>query len=205
MCRMRIWLPQYPTAFTLSNKRRAKYYSREDELPKKYSSLLGQKYGFIAHKGKEYLVDLVTKEKVIKNSKSVGTPKKKPINGQKLYNGDYSYFERIKIKTSLREYIQPHLQGKYMGSFPVKITFDVYANTPQDFDNHVSIYKKMFVDLLVEFGVIPNDTQDYITAYEENLFKVENQNERGIYITIAPKGHGNNGKVSGVGEIKPAF
>jgi hypothetical protein len=129
-----------------------------------------------------------TLKPVAKNSKTAGKPRLKPINGQKFYNGEYTHWERIKIKDQLREYAKPYLTQRYDGVFPIRLEFHFHTTTRQDINNHAYVYEKMLTDIMVEEGVIPGDDPRYITGYSIDMTQTRDETETRIDITFVPAG-----------------
>lgn len=157
-----ITIPKFITKVLVSKKRRPKYYRKGDEIPKKYS-----KYSF---KG-SFLVDAHGK-KVVKNTRSVGTPKYEQLSGNNLLSGYGSHHIRAKIAKELKEFYKPYVQAfvKKNGpftTFPLRIEWDVYTELgAENWDaSNLFFYYKYFEDTLFmkDTGLIPDDCIKYIT------------------------------------------
>ena len=87
-----IEIPAYPSKIMLSKKRNPKYheYSKRSALPKKYKTVQYEWRG-------RYLYDTETDERVIKNSRSVGTPRYWSVNFQAIWNQQIKYQARANI------------------------------------------------------------------------------------------------------------
>lgn len=172
-----ITIPEFITHVKLSNKRRAKYYTKKSKIPKKYKELKF-KNGF--------LVD-VDGKKVVSNPRSVGTPKLKKINGQEIYSG-MPHHMRAKIVKTIKDFYKKHLKNiDPVDSFPIQIEMELHAPIEVgnwDLDN-LWIYNKCFQDALTDLGIIPDDNIQYITKPASPLFfPVENMEDRKLVYRI---------------------
>jgi aspartyl/asparaginyl beta-hydroxylase (cupin superfamily) len=173
-----ITIPGYIRKVLLSKSRNKKFYEKgKKKLPKKYQDI--KKYGYKAIKlpngqSKVRLVLLQTNEPVISNPRSVGTEKWKVINGQSIYNGQVHTFERAKMINAIKDSFRPYLKDiKPITQCPVKITYIFHddflsdARTERkDLDNHAFVYGKCFQDLLVDEGILPDDSTEFVTGIE---------------------------------------
>lgn len=117
-----------------------------------------------------YLVDTHTKERVVANSKSAGTPRYAVVNGQLLYNSGMNFHTRNKVVTTLKDtyaaLMREQLQVVQGDVFPVRLVVDLYdspRNSNWDVDNRW-LYGKVLQDALVSSGILPNDDIRYISA-----------------------------------------
>lgn len=160
---MEITIPEYITKVALSESRRPVYYSLHGKRkpPKK---LLKSKLYTVDKQG--YLRYRPTGDKVVANSKVVGTPKFQKINGQDFYSGFGSHFERIKIVAGIKNFCRPFVQHlPPVMEFPVQLEMELHTIIGEgnwDLDN-LWIYTKCFQDLLVECGIIPDDNIQFIS------------------------------------------
>jgi hypothetical protein len=187
--KIRIEIPDYLNTVLMSAKRMKKYYVKgKKDLPKKY--LDKTKYDYKEFKSstskekKLILINLETKEKVIANPKVHGTEKWKVINGQKIYNGEISKWDRAKMVNTLKVYFKELELFKGLsvndGDYPVAIFYtfyDTFQNDPtlegKDLDNHAYIYGKCFQDVLVSEGVIQNDTTQFVSKIQYEYIESE--------------------------------
>jgi hypothetical protein len=165
----------------MSNKRRATYYKQKDKLPQKYCkpSFIFDKKGRLTYRGGE---------PIIKNIRSVGTPKYKKINGQEFYAGVGSPIIRVKVVNAIKDFFRPFLKGiKPITEFPVCIDchyYDVPGPANWDLDNKW-IYTKVFQDLLVQEGILPDDNIKYVSrAASMEYYPVETTEERKLVFSI---------------------
>lgn len=148
-----ITIPKFAREIKVTNARRAKYYHESENIPKKYQN---SDYNWLLHKGKTVLCNLITKEPVIKNPTTAGTPRFETINGNDLWSGakrdDYKdifkasiqvwFWECIKLlnleKTNLNESLYP---------LQIELIFYTYKEE-QDLDNLDLWYRKCFLDAI---------------------------------------------------------
>jgi hypothetical protein len=194
----RIVIPDYIRYVKLSNSRVKKYY--EENKKKVPERFLNEKYGYVKHKRGSRLVslltDLQTREPVIANPRSHGTPKIAIINGQGIYDQSIQKQQRDvmmkAIKNSFKEYVNqlPEI------NVPVRIyaeLHDVILNPngrTWDLDNRFYMYQKAFQDCLTgnhQNGIAQNkiilrdDSNIYVTQAPSPLFvPIEEHEERKI-------------------------
>ncbi len=174
-----ITVPKYIKYAKLSDKRRAKYYLKGKKKPKKYADYKYNKDGI--------LIDSLGNP-VIANSKSVGTPRFKKINGQLFYQGPDSPFLRQKIVSQIKESFKKYVKGTPpIKALPVQIDMemhDVVGSKNWDLDN-TWIYFKCFQDVLVDQGVLPDDNILFVTkAAAPEFFPVQEEEDRKLVFTI---------------------
>jgi hypothetical protein len=110
-------------------------------------------------------------------------PKYSKINTNKLYSGYGSYHERITIVAGIKEAFRPKIQSQMnpVDQNPIKILMeiqDVKGKGEWDLDNKAWIYFKAFQDLLVEQGIIPDDSVTYVTGNEYLFSPVDHVDDR---------------------------
>ena len=177
-----IEVPQFITHVKLSNKRRAKYFMKGSEVPKRYMNYRYNK--------KNQLVDPFN-EPVVKNIRSVGTPNFKKINGQEFYKGVGNPIIRAKMikemKTFFRKFIKT-ASPLGLNDYPVKVSIDLYLPLGKmdfDIDNLSWVYIKAISDVLVDCGIVFNDTVEYIINTGEcRYFPVDEIEQRKMIINI---------------------
>jgi hypothetical protein len=160
----------------------------KDKIPKKYQ---GPSFTF-NKKGRLCSEDGMP---LIKNSRTVGTPNYKKINGQEFYAGVGSPIIRVKVVNAIKDSFRPYLKGiKPLDDFPVCIDchyYDVPGPANWDLDNKW-IYTKVFQDLLVKEGILPDDNIHYVSrAASMEYYPVETEEERKLvfYIYKDPRNH----------------
>ncbi len=197
-------IPQYLTHIQLSKARRPTYYSKKDQIiggiPKKY-----MKDG-IEFNSKGRAINAVSKEIIIKNSKSSGTPKLWKINGQDLWSGNLHHSTRSKMNEQLHEFFagfitdqiqneQKTLEIKLKNDERLHIHYLFRDVIGQDIDNLANIYVKTFQDTLSKskdkkyghikkVGLIPDDNPRYIKSYMPDFEEITDHSKRELIITI---------------------
>jgi len=170
-----IEIPLFIQHIKLSNKRRAKYYLKNSKvkIPKKYAK-------FKFSKATRRLIH-PNGEPVIANSRSVGTPRFKKINGQEIYSGmpHHMRSKLVKqIKSSFQTVLSKHAP---ILEFPIQVEMEVHTIIGRgdwDLDN-MWIYNKCFQDALSDAGIIPDDNIQYITKpASPELVPVANEEDR---------------------------
>ena len=187
-----ITIPRYPSKIQLSSKRRAVYFQKKkhkDKLPKKY-----QNSRFVWDVNGN-LFDTEEKCRVIKNAKSVGTPRYWAVNFQAIWNQQLKYQGRANITNKLKDIFRPFiLPLRFIDVYPIKIEiflFDVVM--PVDVDNKGVIYTKVITDLLVNSNkgesdnkkTIQEDSSEFVNDTGRcKWIKVENECEIKMVIKI---------------------
>lgn len=199
----KVIIPDYLTHIQLSQARRAKYYTKDDlfieAIPKKY-----MKDGIEFDK-KGRAINAKTKEVLVKNSRSAGTPRFWKINGQDLWSGNLHHSTRSKLNEQLHKhfakFIIEQIQVEQRTSFiPLKenerlfvsFLFKGKVEQSQDIDNLAIIYVKTFVDTLTQYsnknqsniqkiGLIPDDNVKYIRGIK---YEFEECEERSLEVTL---------------------
>jgi len=155
-----IIIANYIQVAVLSQKRRAKYYLKGSELPKRIKSPVFD--------DKDRLLDK-SGVPLVRNIRTVGTPKLEQINGQKIYAATIPPYIRSTMVKQIKESFIPLVREQLpieAKDFPVKITMSLYRPTlagDWDLDN-LWIYIKCFLDVLVSQGIIPDDSIRYISC-----------------------------------------
>ena len=178
-------IKDYPLEIQVSNKRRAKYWEKSDKLPKKYQDK--SKFDF----SKEgILIDISSKEKVVRNIKTAGKPRLLTINAQKIYVGIH-HSVRSKIVNELHELFNKAFKEQLpkqilLTNTKIMITlhfYDVYSSKLPDLDNLAHLFVKCGIDCLStvnnpnqvkgastthKLGILPDDKMIFIPhiAYE---------------------------------------
>jgi len=194
-----VTLQNYPRRIKLSNSIRTKYWLIKDrsKLPKKYLSkelvgkfqvqpgcVIGNKYIWKTHKKTSLkteirLADRETEEFIIRNPKVAGTARWITINGQKIYNAEYSPFTRQKIMKHIHDWMLLSLQALTpITTFPLYIecevhdykTDDIVVLSNWDIFNRAYPFCKAFEDVLQELRIIPDDTIDYVICPSHPIF-----------------------------------
>lgn len=194
-----IIVPEYPEMIKLSEKRRPKYYLREEEdkLPKKYSG----KYYFTDNK----IYSLETHEPILKNTVSVGTPRYERVNFQKLWNGTVARHARAKMSNVLgefysnifREQLPKDIQIEEHECFNVRYDFyNVINGDSADLDNLAHWHIKTSLDILTKrrtpnekqshkLDIIEDDSLKYIRGVSYYFTECEKPEDRKLVITLS--------------------
>lgn len=156
-------IKDYPLKIQVSNKRMPVYWKVKNKLPKKYANYLNDGVNIIDSEGK----------KVLKNVKSVGTPKFVPINAQLIYVGLH-HSVRSKIVDTLHNLFNKEFKDQLPKKIDLKEderilislhyhdTLDV--NT-RDLDNLSALFFKCGIDCLTS----PNNPNQIISGYSHKL------------------------------------
>lgn len=162
-----IIISNYPDKVIVSRQRRPVYFVNNPtkkgkrEIPKKYKI---DRY-FFNREG--YLTDRQTNERVIANTRSVGTPRYWVVNFQDIWSGVVAAQLRAalanKIKDILRPYITAVVPIEGSELYPLRLEIELHNSTfTVDASNKGVIYTKIIEDLLVTEGKIPDDSPEYI-------------------------------------------
>lgn len=167
-------IENYPRRIIKSKKRNAKYFKKGDSIPKNKLNKIGTDYewqDFIAtvkgvRQSVKYLVEIDSQKRVIKNTRTAGTPSYLIINGQKLHQLTLKDYDRSTIITKLKEVmcmavanlepikvrpliIEGELHDTYYDQLVTrgnKVVTDSSADW--DIDNRELFYNKTFQDVL---------------------------------------------------------
>lgn len=172
-------IPQFITHVKMSNSRRPKYYTSSDRIPKKYHG-----YSFDT-KGRLITPD---GEPILRNARSVNTPRMRKINGQEFYSGVTRPALRVKIVNGIKDSFRPYIQDvPKVKQFPVKILCELHdlpGRADWDLDNKW-IYCKVFQDLLVQEGRLPDDNIKFVSqAAAMEYYPVEDEQDRKLVFHI---------------------
>lgn len=188
----KIIIPEWQNYFEVSKKRRPKYYkwSERDKIPKSRQHEIAPtpyKVGKV-----EYCLSTSTRERFIKNTRSVGKPKHWILNGQGLYNGVLNWQMRKKIAVYFHSYFSSFIkeqikpidipEGKHLS-----ISCDIYEikrDKMPDVSN-MWLLEKFFEDSLTESGIIPDDNPNYVIESGRKRYHwVEDPKDRKLEFTI---------------------
>lgn len=171
----------------LSKKRRPKYYDRKSKIPNKYSD---KDYDFDKN---GTLIHVETGTKVVKNTRSVGTPNIKKINGQYFWTGAHPHIRR-KIKRDMANFFYEHMKDIPQvpeNAYPIGVRIDLYDVMEQgsDLDNFIYLYRKVIHDVLSademdHEPIIIDDSKLYIQDIPTRFYPIDNHEERKLYIEI---------------------
>ena len=160
----------YLEKILIANKRSARYYNLVKKrgtnvIPPSYHKKIGTKYNLDIN---GYLIDNITKEKVVSNPRTVGKKHYWVINFQGLYSQQVYPATRAIYMDDIKNHIKPYLKGiTKVTKFPLKIELTIFCKEMKvDIDNKSVIFVKCFQDLLTKSGLIPDDSIKYITNVE---------------------------------------
>lgn len=93
--------------------------------------------------------------------------KRYPLNLNHFRNAHFQ--ENNKAKVLFSEIVKEQLQGKVL-EVPVNVSYKVYKPTARRLDkmNVASVVSKFLLDSMSEYGVIPDDNDDYVK--DEHLY-----------------------------------
>lgn len=172
----------------LSKKRRPQYYKRNCKLPKKYSD-----YDAFIYGKDDVLVEVETGTKVIKNSRAVGTPNIKKINGQYFWTGANPHIRR-KIKREMSEFFLKYMENIPVvkkDQYPIGVRIDLYdvVDRGSDLDNFIYLYRKVLHDVLTanemdHKAIIIDDSKIYIQDIPTKFYPIDSHDDRKLHIEI---------------------
>jgi len=200
---------QYPETVQLSAKRRAQYFTA---LTNTFLPPIAKKYEKGIQMGKYTWEKKPTKEKpkqvalydrekmefVIKNSRTVGTPKIITINSQIAWeSGKGSEWTIRAVKDFMKLWFTPliikqlppqiepgmdkYIHLEYIFYFPFT---QRDPRLYQDYLNHWFIRGKIFEDCLVYLGIIPNDGPKYVRGAYPRYVNIDSEEERRLEVKI---------------------
>ena len=187
----KIIIPNYEEKVPVSKRRRAKYYKKKDlsrnNIAKKYIN--GLKNGIYNYDKQGYLVDS-SKNRVLANPLSAGTPKFWTINGQRMYDGTLHYTARSKITRWMHEYLKQYIEELPViklqkGEF-LRVWVDMYKPLQVqnwDCDNQWP-WTKWFLDTCVELGKIPDDSIQIVRSSGQITYIPSDERKLVFNITI---------------------
>lgn len=194
----------YPEEFNISQRRNAKYWKKGEKPTKKLIEEIEKGISFYKRKNDkdktEYLFNSLTRSFVVKNIKTVGTPRVQVINSQLFYEGGMgSEWKRSAIKDFLKFYFTPDIvrklpekiftrQGEYIHFeyifyYPFKKRKEENKKY-QDYINHFYIRAKVFEDTIVGLGIIADDNADIVRGGYGRYVEVNTEEERRLEIKI---------------------
>lgn len=171
---IQIKIPNYLRKVQLSASRRAKYFVLSDDLPDKYTE---DRMRFVWKKRTTEinLYDNQTKEFVLSNPKSVGTPSYQAIAGNEIYARMHER-KRMMIVDALKSHFKQHISSQLSeipaDLFPLAVAMEIhspYGFADWDLDN-LWIYHKCFLDSLRDMNLIPDDNVLHITQAGQTTF-----------------------------------
>ncbi len=148
----------YPSSIVITKARAVKYYNEKD---KKLPPSISLRYPDRDQYG--WLLDS-DGNKVIKNKKSAGTPRKWVVNLQDLYSGKMGHFQRSNYVKKLKEVLNPFVSKiKPLRDYCIYVAIELHDTTCSvDIDNKGALYNKCILDLLTANGIIIDDSIDFV-------------------------------------------
>lgn len=182
-----VHIPNYPSKVMVSQARQAKYYLKgktKKKIPKSYSPVHHpKKYGY---DNKGYLINLSTRERVLANPRSVGTPRYWVVNFQDIWSGMH-HATKSHVINILKDELKPYIKTvAKINKFPIRMELFLYDTEMKvDVDNKGVIYTKVITDLLVAEGKIPDDSSEYVNDTGRCKFiKVDDEKDIKMVIKI---------------------
>lgn len=171
----------------LSKSRRATYYIKDKgKLPKKYSDSSRYQFG-----EKDRLYDMETGKLVVKNIRSVGTPRYKKLNGQDIYNGNISRQARATLVKSVQEKFKPILDPIVLPDDPeeypltLELIFKMHDKGRRNIDNDNKwIWRKCIQDTLSVMGKWKDDNNYIISRNEEETILIPEDESQKLIINF---------------------
>lgn len=202
-------IPLYIRKVKLSDSRRPTYYelTKKVKLPNKYAHhperFKWKPYRF-SKDVRVLLMDMKTGQRVIKNSKSVGTPRYKTINGQDIYNQNIVKENRNTMLQAIKSFFVPFVNTMEkipLEDLPIRIEVEVHYTyladngMPWDLDNHFYMYQKGFQDVLTGHKdkekrprskiIIPDDPTLFVSKPPSPLhIPIQNNEDRKLVFRI---------------------
>jgi hypothetical protein len=184
----------------VSKKRRAKYYTNENYRGIQGNRNVPRKY---LNKPDEYIFNeegiLIYKHNnlsIIANPRVAGQPRYWVINFQDIYNQKVSEQFRAtvvnKLKYELRLYINS-ITVITIEDFPIEISICIFdIEMPIDISNKGVMYIKCIEDILVEEGIIPDDSIKYVNCSGRTKFiKVDKEEDIKMEVYISKSDNNN--------------
>jgi Holliday junction resolvase RusA-like endonuclease len=201
--RFNLILKDYPEEMKLSDKRRTLWYHETDTtIPKTIKEGVTDNLANDV-KSKPYttdnlgwIINRVSGEKVIKNSRTAGKPNMQKISGQSIWNGSVDMYARNNLKKFLSEYFRPSISrtlpsnlvtpaGEYF-HFEFIFFVPIVARNwvAQDIDNHAYPYVKAFLDTVTAMKVIPDDSPRFLRGHSVRYVNCLGEGERRLEVKI---------------------
>ncbi len=183
--------PLYLKRVMLSSKRQPKYYTPTCKIKnKKLNDRTRFVFSEYKKTKKQYLVDVKTGERVLKNPRAAGTPKYMSINAQHLYNQNLHEFSRDKIVRVLHSFFEEGLKSiPRIDVYPLMIIMEIHdtileETSSWDVGNRGFFYQKTFEDVLKKDKII-DDSSIYISMPPAPIFiPVATAEERKLVFSI---------------------
>jgi len=188
-----VTIPEWENFYLISNKTSPKYWLWKDrlKLPLKYKKYLSR---VPLIKGKNKFCKNLEGERLLKNTKKVGTPNKWILNGQDLYNGKLHHTQRSKMVTYFHDYF-----GKFIieqlpepivppEGYTLSVSCEIYEirRTHIPDASNMWILEKIFEDALQICNIIASDAPDIVRESGRKRYNwVKTPEERKLVFIIA--------------------
>ncbi len=167
-------------------------YYTSTNIPKKYiSTTNGLKEGF-SWDSKGRLMGS-NEELIVKNEKKLKSPRYFSINFQSIYSGNMHHQTRSRIVKWFHDFWLTELNKGGLDKVlldddeVIRVYFhyyDLVNNIRPDFiDNFCFLYKKTFMDTLVENGFLEDDNINFVRGNEDLFYEVDTEEERRLEIS----------------------
>lgn len=192
MLQNKLIIKQYPTKIPLTKGRQKVYYTSSN-IPSKFidknTHFLKKGYSW---DDKMRLLDKDGKH-IIKNQRKLNSPRYFMINFQSIYSGVMHPQTRAKIVKWFHEFWKEELK---IDTFKKVIMtedqallvffhyYDIPSNIKPDFiDNFCFLYKKTFMDSIVEEGLLQDDNIMYVRGDENRFYEITDVENRRLEIS----------------------
>jgi len=173
----------------ISKKRLAKPYVKgKCRIPKKY-----QNDNYVFNK-KGILVIKETGQVVVKNTRTVGKPRYKKVNGQDIYNGSVTRQSRSGLVKKIHEYFIPLLKDipkfEDIDQFPLTLELIFYVHDKGKFNvdnDNKWIWRKCIQDTITELKLWPDDNVNVVSRNEEETILIPDTEDQKLIINIYGK------------------
>jgi hypothetical protein len=169
---IKVTILNYLRKVKISDSRMPQYYGLRDKLPEKYQN--NKRYVWRKNAKTEILLyDSQTRQFVISNPNSVGTPSYQAIAGNEIYARMHER-KRMKVIDALKAQFKENLRNVDIPQdyFPLSVSMELRAQfgyAEWDLDN-LWIYHKCFLDSLTDLGIIEDDNVLYIRQAGQTTF-----------------------------------
>ena len=161
------------------------FFKKGTDLPKKY--LNEEKYHFVNNT----LCDIITGEKIVRNSRSAGKPRYQKISGNAMWAG-MNYNLRSKIATEMKKFFyeffrdsKPLLAEDYPIGIGLIITDNLSGRAGEDIDNMAYLYRKNIHDALCGNVMFNKEIHEGKTSYvpDRNAYPAIIEDDNRDFIT----------------------
>ncbi len=184
-------IPDYPDKVLIANQKRPVYYvsptsktKGKKNIPKSYSDRT--KYEF---NDKGVLVRKTDKQPVLANPRTAGQPRYWVVNFQEIWNGATQRQNRAMKADKLKRILAPYLDELppiNHRDYPIKVEIFMFdTEFPVDASNKGVVYHKIIDDILVNAGVIVDDSENFINdAGRTKFIRVSDKKDKKMVVKI---------------------